>query len=130
MRDLREGGGRTASRRTATRAGVGAMALTLALATACGGTTRHRTISAASVSGRPGFAPDSITVDKGDKLSLRVGNNLDKPHGFSIEGYPKVKKVVEPGKPITVKFTASRSGTFRIFCQLHPTHQGANLVVR
>lgn len=125
MRHLRQRDGQTAG-----RAATGALALVLALATACGGTTRHKTIAAASVSGRPGFEPNTITVDKGDKLSLRVSNNLDKPHGFSIEGYPKVKKVVEPGKPITVKLTASRSGTFRIFCQLHPTHQGANLVVR
>jgi len=36
---------------------------------------------------------------------------------------------VEPGKPLKVKFSAGKPGTFKIFCQLHPAHQMATLVV-
>ena len=78
--------------------------------------------------GPAGFTPARLKVDKGDKVELRVTNKHDRPHGFSIDAF-NVKKTVEPGKPIEVKFTAKRAGTFQIYCQLHPTHQKASLVV-
>ena len=104
----------------------------LALAGAgCGTKTVHRSINAALVNGAAGFTPANITVDKGDKVDLKVGNTTTAAHGFTIEGYPSVKPQVEqPNQPILVKFTASKAGTFTIRCQLHPRHRPATLVVR
>jgi nitrosocyanin len=81
------------------------------------------------VSGGAGFDPTTITADKEDTLALRVGNTTDKTHGFSIEGYG-IKQTVDPGQTLNLKFRLSSAGTFKIFCQLHPTHQTATLVVR
>ncbi|MDQ6928289.1 MAG: cupredoxin domain-containing protein [Actinomycetota bacterium] len=92
-------------------------------------TTDHRTINAAAVSGKPGFAPQVIEVHRGDKVDLTVGNTTEKTHGFTIEGYGLPAHTVDPGKPIHVKFTASKTGTYKVFCQLHPAHQAATFQV-
>jgi nitrosocyanin len=121
------------SARAWARIRVAAVVLPVALAaTACGGGgTEHRTVSAAVVQGKPGFTPTTVTVHTGDKVDLRVGNTTDKPHGFDIEGYGLTARVIEPGAPPTrIRFTARRAGTFRIFCQLHPAHEPATLVVQ
>ncbi len=109
-------------------AATAAAALTLSLV-ACGTSTDRRAISAAIVSGSAGFAPDELTVDKKDTVRLRVGNGTDRIHGFSIEGY-RIRREVQPNETLDLRFTASRGGTFRIFCHLHPMHQQATLVVR
>jgi len=96
---------------------------------ACGVDTEHHSISAALVSGKPGFAPSRVTVEQRDKVVLRVGNRTTSKHGFSILGYP-VKETVDPGHTILVRFTARRAGRFEIYCQLHPKHQHALLVVK
>jgi len=97
---------------------------------ACGG-TQHvvRKIDAAKVGDGAGFAPATITVDKRNRVVLRVGNTTDKTHGFSIEGYG-IKKEVQPGEPIEVRFTATNAGTYKVYCQLHPAHRTATLIVR
>ena len=107
---------------------VGAVALAVSLA-GCGSGTDRRTIAAATVAGRPGFSPDPITVDKEDSVRLRVGNSTDRTHGFAVEGY-RITRTVEPNQTLDVRFRAFRAGTFKIYCQLHPTHQTATLVVR
>jgi nitrosocyanin len=81
------------------------------------------------VAGAPGFSPENLTVDKKDTVRLKVGNGTDKVHGFSIEGY-KIKREVKPNETLDLKFKASRAGIFKIYCQLHPTHQQATLTVR
>jgi nitrosocyanin len=94
----------------------------------CSKSPEERRVAAAVVGGRPGFTPKTVKVDKGDKVELEVGNSTDRPHGFSIDAH-NLSRTVDPGKPITVRFTAKRAGTFRIFCQLHPAHQPAQLTV-
>ena len=112
------------------RAPAVAPALVLALGTvACGSDTDRRAIAATLVSGQAGFYPATVTVDKEDTVILRVGNGTDRVHGFSIEGY-RIARTVEPNQSLRLRFRASRAGTFRIFCQLHPTHQTATLIVR
>jgi len=108
-----------------------ALAAVLAVGlSACGGTqTVHRTVAAARVDEGAGFTPATITVDKRNRVVLRVGNTTDKTHGFSIEGYG-IKKEVQPGEPIEVRFTATNAGTFKVYCQLHPAHRTATLIVR
>jgi nitrosocyanin len=97
--------------------------------TGCGGHADVvRSINAATVGAGAGFSPDKITVHKDDNVTLDVGNSTATTHGFSIEGYG-IHDTVEPGKPLKVKFSAGKPGTFKIFCQLHPAHQMATLVV-
>lgn len=117
--------GRKVQRRGAAAA-VAALALSLV---GCGTSTDRRAIAATVVSGSAGFYPDDITVDKKDTIRLKVGNGTDRVHGFSIEGY-RIKREVNPNETLDLKFKASRAGTFKIFCQLHPAHQQATLIVR
>ena len=117
-------------RRRGRRAATPIAALALALAfVGCGHKTERHAIAATLVNGTPGFYPESVTVDKEDTIILNVGNGTDKPHGFTIEGY-KIRKTVDPNQKLRVKFRASRGGTFKIYCQLHPAHKTATLVVR
>src|SRR5436305_1411421 len=106
------------------------VAVGLLVAAGCSNdTTDHRAISAAAVNGKPGFVPQVIEVHRGDKVDLTVGNTTEKTHGFSIEGYGLKAKTVDPGKPIHVKFTAKKTGVYKVFCQLHPAHQYATFQV-
>ena len=109
-------------------AAVAAAALVLSLV-GCGTSTDRRAIAATLVSGAAGFSPEQITVDKRDTVRLKVGNGTDRVHGFSIEGY-KIKREVKPNETLDIRFKASRAGTFKIYCQLHPTHQPATLIVQ
>ena len=74
------------------------------------------------------FEPDTITVDKDDNVTLAIANPTDRVHGFSIEGYG-IQDEIPPGGA-QKKFQATHPGTFKIYCQLHETHQVATLVVR
>ena len=107
---------------------MAAAALTLSLV-GCGTSTDRRAIAATVIGGSAGFYPEDITVDKKDTVRLKVGNGTDRTHGFSIEGY-RVRREVKPNETLDLRFTASRAGTFKIFCQLHPAHGTATLVVR
>lgn len=117
---------RTLPRRAA--ALVAAAPLVLMLG-GCTHETAHRSITSTLVSGATGYVPTSIIVNKEDTLALNVGNGTDKVHGFSIEGY-HVTKTVEPNQTVKVRFRLGRAGTFKIYCQLHPAHQTATLIVR
>jgi nitrosocyanin len=112
------------------RALAAAFAAVVALVlVACGGTeTASYRINATLVNGKPGFSVGTITVTQGDKVDLRVDNDTEKDHGFSIDAF-NIHPVVKPHTPQTVTFTASKTGQFRIYCQLHPAHQPAELVI-
>lgn len=122
------GGGSLPSRPRRGSGLVASLALAVTMA-ACGTGTDRRAIAAATLGTNTGFSPQTITVDKEDTVRLKVGNGTARQHGFSIEGY-KVRRTVDPNQTLDVKFKASRAGTFKIFCQIHPTHQTATLVVR
>ena len=89
----------------------------------------ERQIAAANVGAGAGFEPTTITVNKDDNVTVAVGNTSTRVHGFSIEGYG-IQRQVEPANGIQVKFPATKPGTFKIWCQLHETHQVATLIVQ
>ena len=62
------------------------------------------------------FTPDIIEVNKGDKVRLVV-TSADVPHGFSIPEYG-INERLDPGKPVTIEFTADKEGTFTAFCSV------------
>lgn len=103
----------------------------LVTAAALAGCSTHpvgRSIAAAPVGDKPGFLPAVIKVAKGEKVRLRVGNNTDKTHGFAIDEFG-IKRTVDTHQTINATITATKAGTFRVYCQLHPGHQAAELVV-
>ena len=76
-----------------------------------------------------GITPTKLSAHKGHKVQIVVTNTAkDKQHGFSIDDFG-VKYVIDQGKQTTVKFKATKAGTFKVYCQLHPTHQPAELTI-
>ena len=62
------------------------------------------------------FEPATIEVNKGDKVRLIV-TSADVPHGIAIPEYG-INQRLDPGKPITIEFTADKQGTFTAFCSV------------
>ena len=62
------------------------------------------------------FSPSTIEVNKGDKVRLIV-TSADVPHGISIREYG-INEQLNPGKPVTIEFTADKEGTFTAFCSI------------
>src|SRR5882724_1370542 len=94
-----------------------------ALLAGCGGPkTDHLSVDDGPVAGGNGITPATLTAHKGHKVQIKVTNTAsDKPHGFSIDDF-NVKQTVDQGRVTTVKFKADKAGTFKVYCQLHPTH--------
>ncbi len=103
---------------------------TAALLAGCGGPkTDHLTVQDGPVGSGNGITPVKLAVHKGHKVELKVTNTAkDKQHGFSVDAY-NVHEVINPGDTTTVKFKADKSGTFVVYCQLHPTHGKSELDV-
>jgi len=62
------------------------------------------------------FEPSTIEVNKGDKVRLIV-TSVDVPHGIAIPEYG-INERLDPGKPVTIEFTAEKQGTFTAFCSV------------
>jgi cytochrome c oxidase subunit 2 len=62
------------------------------------------------------FEPDTITVNKGDKVKI-ILKSTDVRHGFNLPDY-NINKTVDPGKIVTIEFTADKAGTFEFFCSV------------
>src|SRR5205807_2362790 len=106
-----------------------AAALSILILAACGNNkTEHFRVNATVVNGTPAFSVGTVTVTEGDKVDIRVDNDTDKAHGFSIDA-ENVHRVIKPHQPQTVSFTPKKTGEFRIYCQLHPAHVPAQLIV-
>ncbi|MGI8808002.1 MAG: cupredoxin domain-containing protein [Acidimicrobiales bacterium] len=94
----------------------------------CGGSPESRR-QIAVVSGPPAaFEPTVVTVNKDDNVIMAVGNSTTAVHGFTVEGYG-IRTEIPPGGS-EVKIKATHPGTFKVYCQLHETHQVATLVVQ
>ena len=90
--------------------------------------TENFRINATVINGASGFSVGTITVTEADKVDLRIDNDTDKDHGFSIDAF-NIHRVVKPHQPQTVSFTPKKTGEYRIYCQLHPAHVPARLIV-
>ena len=62
------------------------------------------------------FVPGKIVVNEGDKVRLDLTSE-DVPHGFTMSHF-KLDQVVEPGKTVSVKFTADKAGTYGFHCSV------------
>ena len=81
-----------------------------------------------NVQGKNVYIPGTIVMIAGKPRTLQIYNTTDTPHGFSIEG-AGVKAVLPPKVEHEVKVPALPEGLYRIFCQLHPPHRSAQLLV-
>ena len=107
-------------------AGLVGLALVLS---GCGGSPEsRRQIAVVPGSAGAAFEPKTVTVNKDDNVILAVGNPTAAVHGFSIEGYG-IQTEIPPGGS-EVKIKATHPGTFKVYCQLHETHQIATFVVQ
>ena len=115
------------------RRSVALASLALAAATAlagCGGEkTDHLKADDGPIEGGAGITPVKLAAKKGREVQIQVTNTAkDKQHGFSIDDF-NVHEVIDQGKTTTVKFKASKAGTFKVYCQLHPAHKPSELTV-
>jgi nitrosocyanin len=119
--------------RTARRS-VALAALTLAAASAlvaCGDDKRTERLSVEDgpVGGANVINPAKLTAHEGNTVQIKITNTAnDKPHGFSIDEFG-IKETIDQGKTTTIEFEADKAGTFKVYCQLHPTHKPAELVI-
>ena len=74
------------------------------------------------------WVPESVYAKKGDTVTLKLINKLDKEHGYQIEAFG-IKEVVDGNQAKTVSFKADKAGIFPIKCHLHPPHVSGQLVV-
>ena len=116
-----------------TRRSVALASLALAAATVlagCGGAkTDHLKADDGPIEGGAGITPAKLTAKKGHEVQIQVTNTAkDKQHGFSIDDF-NVHEVINQGTTSTVKFKASKSGTFKVYCQLHAAHKQSELDV-
>jgi nitrosocyanin len=93
--------------------------------------TREVTLVNIEFEGTKIWVPGPVVVKKGDTVRITAINNVksDPPvHGIAIDAYG-IQALVNVGKPEVIEFKADKAGIFPIFCQLHPTHIGTELVV-
>jgi len=67
------------------------------------------------------FSPDTITVNKGDKVILNIENLDDGSgtgHGITIPNFG-VSKSFRKGESVTIEFVANKKGTFPFFCSVY-----------
>lgn len=75
------------------------------------------------------WAPDTITVVEGDKVTLNiVGINGGSGHASSIEGHVE-KFDVKRGELTTLNFTAGKPGIYKIICTAHAPNMVGHMVV-
>lgn len=62
------------------------------------------------------FEPNTVTVNKGDKVVLNVTSE-DVSHGFFLDDFG-VNETLKPGTTSKIEFTADQAGTFSFACSV------------
>jgi heme/copper-type cytochrome/quinol oxidase subunit 2 len=75
-----------------------------------------------------GFSPETITVQRGDRVKLLV-TSRDVPHCIVIKEFG-VQVPVRKGVPVTVEFTPDRTGEFTIRCSFACRNRHAGSTAR
>ena len=108
---------------------LGAVLLGGVVAATYGGEVNLTVVNVVSPQDVKIWQPTSITVKKGDKVTLRLINKHADEHGYEIAAFG-VKEVVAGDKTASVSFTAAdKAGVFPIKCHLHPAHVVGQFVV-
>jgi len=112
------------------------------LAAACGGGGSQQssnTISSGSASTSSGsgatiqvslqdfrFAPATITVQRGQTVTITLKNDGAVAHDFRIEGLNVSSQLLRPGQTQTITFTPNQAGQFTIICT-EPGHEASGM---
>ncbi len=110
---------------------VSAALAAMGLLAGCGEETKtdHLSVQDGPVAGGACITPEKLEVGTGNMVEIKVTNTApDKQHGFSIDEFG-VKETIDQGKTTTIKLKADKPGTYRVYCQIHPPHKAAELVV-
>ena len=77
------------------------------------------------------FAPSSMTVNKGDIVTVHFYNIEEtEPHTFTIAAPYSIDKNLSPGQNATFEFKADHEGIFQYYCKYHlPTMAGQLIVL-
>ncbi len=62
------------------------------------------------------FMPGEIVVNQGEKVRFDLSTE-DVTHGIQLKEF-KVDQRIEPGKPVSVEFTADKAGTYTFHCSV------------
>ena len=62
------------------------------------------------------FEPSQITVNKGDKVVLKIKSE-DTTHGIEISNFGQKRQLIEKDKVTTVEFVADKVGIFEYRCK-------------
>ena len=68
------------------------------------------------------FVPETLSVNKGDTMSVTFTNTGKYPHNFVIKDLNVEGKTIQPGESDIVTFIADKAGTFTYICSV-PTHK-------
>lgn len=79
------------------------------------GEVRYITITAKKNEWR--FLPETIEINRGDKVVATVINEDDYDHGFAIDAFG-VSQRMPANSTITVEFTATQAGDFPFYCSV------------
>ena len=63
------------------------------------------------------FLPETIEINRGDKVIATVVNEDDYDHGFAIDAFG-VSQRMPANSTITVEFTATQAGDFPFYCSV------------
>lgn len=74
------------------------------------------------------WSPLTIEAKKGETLKIRLINESEMMHGFSIKKF-KIKEQVFGETEKVITFKAKKSGTFKFFCHFHKKHKKGKLIV-
>jgi heme/copper-type cytochrome/quinol oxidase subunit 2 len=77
------------------------------------------------------YSPSELEVNRGDTVTIQLASK-DVVHGLYIDGYD-ISIEADPGQTATLTFTANKSGSFRVRCNvtcgaMHPFMIGKLIV--
>ena len=114
--------------RAARSIGPVALLAVLVVLAACGSSTVSRRVTFVETNGTARFDTGAITVTKGDKLKLTVGNRTGTVQDFTVDKLG-IARTVDPDRTVTVEIDAKRSGTYRMYSQSDESLDPLTIVV-
>lgn len=85
-------------------------------------------IVSTNLQGKNIFIPSTIVVEAGKPQALSIFNTTDTPHGFAIDA-ANVQAILPAGEEYRIELPAMKPGIYKVYCQLHPPHRAAQLLV-
>ncbi|MER5175845.1 MAG: cupredoxin domain-containing protein [Candidatus Nitrosocosmicus sp.] len=76
------------------------------------------------------FTPSSISVNKGDIVTIHFYNVENEPHTFTIGMPYNIDKNVLPGQNTTIIFKADHDGIYQYYCKYHLPTMAGQLIIK